>query len=67
MTKTKQLQASRGMHDILPEEQKYWRYVLKKTESLVEDYGFEKIDTPIIEPAELFFRSAGAGSDIVEK
>lgn len=67
MTKTKQLQASRGMHDILPEEQKYWRYILKKTESLVEDYGFEKIDTPIIEPAELFLRSAGAGSDIVEK
>ncbi len=55
------------MHDILPEEQKYWRYVLKKAESLSEDYSFEKIDTPIVESTELFLRSAGEGSDIVEK
>ena len=67
MTKSKQLQAPRGMHDILPEEQKYWRYILKKAESLVEDYSFEKIDTPIVEFTELFQKSAGEGSDIVEK
>ena len=55
------------MHDILPEEQKYWRYVLKKTESLAEDYGFEKIETPIVESTELFQRSMGEGTDIIEK
>ena len=67
MTKSKQTQAPKGMHDILPEEQKYWRYILKKAESLVEDYSFEKIETPIVESTELFIRSAGQGSDIVEK
>ncbi|MBI2065093.1 MAG: histidine--tRNA ligase [Candidatus Yanofskybacteria bacterium] len=67
MAKSKQTQAPKGMHDILPEEQKYWRHILKKSESLVEDYSFEKIDTPIVESTELFIRSAGEGSDIVEK
>lgn len=55
------------MHDILPEEQKYWRYVLKKAESLLEDYGFEKIDTPIVEATDLFIRGVGGSTDIVEK
>ena len=55
------------MHDILPEEQKYWRYILKKTESIIEDYGFERIDTPIVESTELFLRGVGESTDIVEK
>lgn len=55
------------MHDILPEEQKYWRYILKKAESLAEDYGFEKIDTPVVEDTELFVKSEGQGTDLVEK
>lgn len=67
MSKGKTIQAPKGMHDILPEEQKYWRFILKKVESLVEDYSFDKIDTPFVESTELFLRSAGAGSDIVEK
>ena len=67
MTKSKQVQVPRGMHDILPEEQKYWRYVYKKIESLVEDYSFEKIETPIVESTDLFLRSVGEGTDIVEK
>lgn len=67
MSKAKILQAPKGMHDILPEEQKYWRYVLKKAESLAEDYSFERIETPVVESAELFLRSVGEGTDIVEK
>ena len=55
------------MHDILPEEQKYWRYVIKKAESLAEDYSFEKIDTPIVEQTELFVKSEGQTTDVVEK
>ena len=54
MSKPKQLQAAKGMHDILPEDQKYWHYVLKKATSLLEDYGFERIDTPIVESTDLF-------------
>src|SRR3989344_2726877 len=55
------------MHDILPEEQKYWRYLIKKAESLAEDYSFEKINTPIVEQTELFVKSEGQATDLVEK
>ena len=55
------------MHDILPEEQKYWRYILKKSASLADDYNFDKIDTPVLEQTELFIRSAGIGTDVVDK
>lgn len=65
--KARQLQSVRGMHDILPEDQKYWRYIQKKSEALLEYYGFERIDTPVLEQAELFTRSAGETSDIISK
>ncbi len=55
------------MHDILPEDQKYWRYILKKAESLIEYYGFERIDTPVLESVDLFIRSVGETSDIIDK
>ena len=67
MAKQKTIQAAKGMHDILPEDQKYWRHVLKKAEPLLEFFGFEKIETPILESTELFARSVGEGTDIVEK
>src|SRR3989344_1969005 len=65
--KSKQFQIPKGMHDILPEEQKYWRYIMKKAESLLDFYGFERLDTPIMESTDLFVRSVGETSDIVEK
>lgn len=55
------------MHDILPEEQKYWKYITKKSEPLLDYYGFEKIDTPVMESTDLFVKSIGEASDIVEK
>ena len=55
------------MQDVLPEDQKYWRYVLRKAETLAEFYGFEKIETPVMESTDLFMRSVGESSDIVEK
>ncbi|MEX2090629.1 MAG: histidine--tRNA ligase [Candidatus Paceibacterota bacterium] len=67
MAKEKSIQIPRGMRDILPEEQKYWRYVMKKAEPLLEFFGFEKIETPILESTELFQRSVGEETDIVEK
>ena len=60
-------QAPKGMHDVLPEDQKYWRYIIKKAESLLEDYGFEKIETPVLESTKLFLRGVGEATDIVEK
>lgn len=55
------------MHDILPEEQRYWRYIFKKAESILEDYGFGRIDTPMVEFTDLFARGVGESTDIVEK
>jgi histidyl-tRNA synthetase len=57
----------RGMHDILPEEEKYWKACFHKGEALAEYYQFGKIDTPLLEEANLFIRSVGKGTDIVEK
>lgn len=55
------------MRDILPEDQKYFRYIQKKSDQLLEYYGFERIDTPMVESADLFLRSVGEASDIIEK
>ncbi|OGN28680.1 MAG: histidine--tRNA ligase [Candidatus Yanofskybacteria bacterium RIFCSPLOWO2_01_FULL_49_25] len=65
--KTQGVQAPKGMHDILPNEQPYWQFVLKKAKTLLEDYGFERIDTPIIEFSSLFIRGVGEATDVVEK
>ncbi len=51
----------------MPSDQPYWRQVYKKVATLVEDYGYEKIDTPILESAGLFLRSVGEATDIIEK
>ena len=61
------LQPLRGMKDILPIEQPYWDQVRRVTERLSRDYGFSRIDTPLVEYANLFERSIGEGTDIVEK
>jgi len=60
-------QALRGMRDILPEEQRYWEYVLEKMAKISKLYGFEKIDIPVLEDAALFRRTIGITTDIVEK
>lgn len=65
--KKQDLQAPKGMHDILPIDQPYWAFVLKKSKAILEEYGFERIDTPIVETTSLFVRSVGEGTDIVEK
>jgi histidyl-tRNA synthetase len=61
------LQSVRGMRDILPLDQTYWNQVRKKAGALASDYGFERIDTPMIEDTNLFVRGVGKATDIVEK
>ena len=61
------LQAPRGMHDILPADQNYWHFFNKKALTLLDEYGFEHIDTPIVESAALFNRTIGEATDIIEK
>lgn len=61
------LQPPRGMKDILPADQPYWDQIRRTTERLAREYGFSRIDVPVVEFANLFNRSIGAGTDIVEK
>lgn len=55
------------MHDILPSDQVFYRKVGRIAENLVDFYGFEKIDTPIVENAELFEKGTGLSTDVVQK
>lgn len=63
----KQLQSLRGMRDILPSEQPHWQFLREKCQRLAHDYGFERIDLPILESTSLFERAVGKATDIVEK
>jgi len=61
------IQAPRGTHDVLPSEQPIWQRVTGEMERLCALYGYRRIQTPGFEDTELFKRTAGAGSDIVQK
>ena len=56
-----------GTHDILPQNQGYYDKIYNTIKSVVGFYDFEKIDTPILEDFNLFIRSIGESTDIVEK
>jgi len=60
-------QSPSGMHDVLPQDQIYFQKVYRVIEKMFDFYGFEKIDTPILESADLFSRTIGPNTDIVEK
>nr|WP_272995391.1 histidine--tRNA ligase [Pseudomonas sp. RW10S2] len=61
------MQAIRGMNDILPEQSPLWRYFEGTVAGLLDGYGYSQIRTPIVEFTELFKRSIGEVTDIVEK
>lgn len=61
------IQLIRGVKDILPEEIGLWQKIEKTAISLFENFGFCEIRLPIIEYTELFARSIGQDTDIVEK
>lgn len=61
------LQTVRGMRDILPGEQSYWQQVRRVLDRSQQEYGFQRIDTPVVEFQNLFERPIGKGTDIVDK
>ncbi len=61
------IQAIRGMNDILPADTPVWQYLEKTVRKLVSSYGFSEIRMPTVEKTELFKRSIGEVTDIVEK
>ncbi len=69
MTRTEapRLGAPRGTHDVLPSDQPLWQKVTGEMERLCALYGYRRIQTPSFEDTELFQRTSGAGSDIVQK
>jgi len=60
-------QSLTGMHDVLPEDQVYFKKIQKAVESVSNYYNFEKIETPILEFAEVFQKAVGNDTDIVGK
>ena len=63
----KTIQAIRGINDILPEETILWQHVEEITRQTLESYGYREIRLPLVEKTELFSRSIGEVTDIVEK
>ncbi len=61
------LQAIRGMNDILPGESLTWQYVETCFRRVVKQFGYQEIRFPIVEQTQLFKRSIGEVTDIVEK
>ena len=55
------------MNDILPEDTATWRYLESFVQDLVQSYGYDEIRVPVMEYTELFSRSIGEVTDIVEK
>jgi histidyl-tRNA synthetase len=59
--------AVRGMNDILPEASSTFRYLESVVQGIVASYGYSEIRLPLLEHTELFKRSIGEVTDIVEK
>ena len=61
------LQAVRGMNDLLPDQLPWWQRVEQSARELFADYGYQEFRVPLVERTELFRRSIGEHTDIVEK
>ncbi len=61
------IKAIRGMNDLLPEQIATWQYLEDTIRELVSRYGYQEIRTPVVERAQLFSRSIGDATDIIEK
>ena len=62
-----ELQAPRGMSDLLPEDEALWRLVRDTAEHVAGLFGYSLISTPIVEDVRVFARTSGDESDIVSK
>jgi len=61
------LQAVRGMNDLLPAALPLWQFVERQARELFAAYGYQEMRVPLVEHADLFQRSIGEQTDIVEK
>ena len=63
----KSIQSIRGMHDVLPDDSHRWQAFEEIIRQVMASYGYSEIRTPIVESTDLFCRSIGEVTDIVEK
>ncbi|MBW2621371.1 MAG: histidine--tRNA ligase [Deltaproteobacteria bacterium] len=61
------IKAIRGFKDVLPDEIGWWQKVEKTAAGILENFGYKELRVPIVERTELFARSIGQDTDIVEK
>nr|WP_111496406.1 histidine--tRNA ligase [Marinobacter bohaiensis] len=61
------IKAIRGMNDILPDQSPVWQYLESTVAQVLRNYGYHEIRMPIVEQTDLFKRSIGEVTDIVEK
>ncbi|CAD83217.1 histidyl-tRNA synthetase [Candidatus Blochmanniella floridana] len=61
------IQSVRGMHDCLPKDVIQWQYIEDVLKTILNGYGYNEIRFPIIECTDLFKRSIGEVTDVVEK
>jgi histidyl-tRNA synthetase len=65
-TRPSRFQAPRGTHDVLPEDEPYWRFVRQTGERIASLFGYRYIETPMFEDAGIWLRT-GEGTEVVEK
>jgi len=61
------IQSIRGMHDLLPDQSPVWQYFENIARTTIQSYGYSEIRMPVVESTDLFCRSIGEVTDIVEK
>ena len=66
-SKKNKIQSIRGMHDILPEQSPLWQFFESTVKKLLQSYAYNEIRMPVVESTDLFCRSIGEVTDIVEK
>ena len=65
--KIRSFQVPKGMHDVLPADEKYWDKIEGVVKDLARSYGFSRLDTPVLEFADLYNKTSGEQSDVVAK
>jgi len=65
--KARQFQTLRGMKDVFGEDQHRWFLLEKEARRSAEDYGFQWMETPMLEESALFVKTIGRGTDIVDQ
>ena len=61
------IQSIRGMHDVLPDQSPLWQFLENTVKDCLKSYTYSEIRMPIVESTDLFCRSIGEVTDIVEK